>query len=144
MKQRLLTKNSILLLILFTIVVGGIFFDAHESLELSDRLGYATVTASEDSQAAGPLNADRYVNYSIAHVLSAAEIKDVSVLSEVIKKLERSSSSKRIVVLTLILCFFLSIGTFFKSNLPSIFPWTNVICSRNNIITFIHDKDGLK
>lgn len=142
MKLGAFAKNSILLLILLTIVAGGIFFDAHESLELSDRFGYGTAT--EESQASKPLTANSYVNYSIAHVLSAAEIKDVSILSEVIKKLERSTSNKRIVVLTLILCFFLSIGVYFKSNLPSIFPWANVICSRNNIMTFIHDKDGLK
>ena len=142
MKLGMFAKNSILLLILLTIVAGGIFFDAHESLELSDRFGYGT--AAEESQASKPLPANCYINYSIAHVLSAAEIKDVSILSEVIKKLERSTSNKRIVVLTLILGFFLSIGVFFKSNLPSIFPWTNVICSRNTVMTFIHDQDGLK
>ena len=142
MKLGAFAKNSILLLILLTIVVGGIFFDAHESLELSNQYGYGVAT--EESGASEPLTANCYVNYNIAHVFSAAEIKDVSILSEVIKKLERSTSNKRIVVLTLILCFFLSIGVFFKSNLPSIFPWTNVICSRNTVMTFIHDKDGLK
>ena len=142
MKLGVFAKNSILLLILFTIVLGGIFFDAQESLELSDRFGCGV--AAEESRTSRPLNANYYVNYNIAHVLSAAEIKDVSILAEVIKKLERSSSNRRVVVLTLILCFFLPIGTFYKSNLPSIFPWTNVICSRNNIMTYIHDKDGLK
>ena len=142
MKLRAFAKNSILLLILFTIVVGGIFFDAHESLELSDWFGYGA--AAEESQTSRPLKANSYVNYNIAHILSAAEIKDVSFLGEVIKKLERSSSNKRIVILTLILCFFLSIGTFFKCNLPSIFPWTSVICSRNNIMLYIHEQDGLK
>ena len=142
MKLGMFAKNSILLLILFTIVLGGIFFDAHESLELSDQFGYGV--AAEESRTSRPLNANSYVNYNIAHILSAAEIKDVSVLSEVIKKLERSSSNRRIVVLTLILCFFLSIGTFFKCNLPSIFPWTSVICSRNNIMIYIHEQDGLK
>ena len=142
MKLRAFAKNSILLLILFTIVVGGIFFDAHESLELSDWFGYGA--AAEESQTSRPLKANSYVNYNIAYILSAAEIKDVSILGEVIKKLERSSSNKRIVILTLILCFFLSIGTFFKCNLPSIFPWTSVICSRNNIMLYIHEQDGLK
>ena len=142
MKLGMFAKNSILLLLLFTIVIGGIFFDANESLELSDWFSYGIAT--EQSRTSRPLKANSYVNYSSTHVLSAAEIKDVSILGEVIKKLERSSSSKRIVVLTLIICFFLSIGVYFKSNLPSIFPWANVICSRNNIMTFIHDKDGLK
>lgn len=142
MKLGAFAKNSILLLILLTIVVGGIFFDAHESLELSDQFGYGV--AAEESRTSRPLNANSYVNYNIAHILSAAEIKDVSILGEVIKKLERSSSNKRIVVLTLILCFFLSIGVFFKSNLPSIFPWTSVICSRDNIMIYIHEQDGLK
>ena len=142
MKLGMFAKNSILLLILFTIVVGSIFFDAHESLELSDCFGYGA--AAEESQTSRPLKANSYVNYNIAHILSAAEIKDVSILGEVIKKLERSSSNKRIVILTLILCFFLSIGTFFKCNLPSIFPWTSVICSRNNIMLYIHEQDGLK
>ncbi|MBP3817249.1 MAG: hypothetical protein J6H31_03005 [Butyrivibrio sp.] len=142
MKLRAFAKNSILLLLLFTIVVGGIFFDAHESLELSDWFGYSA--AAEESQTSRPLKANSYVNYNIAHILSAAEIKDVSILGEVIKKLERSSSNKRIVILTLILCFFLSIGTFFKCNLPSIFPWTSVICSRSNIMLYIHEQDGLK
>ena len=142
MKLGMFAKNSILLLLLFTIVIGGIFFDANESLELSDWFGYGIAT--EQSRTSEPLNANSYVNYRSTHVLSAAEIKDISILGEVIKKLERSSSNKRIVILTLILCFFLPIGTFFKSNLPSIFPWTNVICSRNNIMTYIHDKDGLK
>ena len=142
MKLGMFTKNSILLLILFTIVLGGIFFDAHESLELSDQFGYGV--AAEESRTSRPLNANSYVNYNIVHILSAAEIKDVSILGEVIKKLERSSSNKRIVILTLILCFFLSIGTFFKCNLPSIFPWTSVICSRNNIMIYIHEQDGLK
>ena len=142
MKLRAFAKNSILLIILFTIVVGGIFFDAHESLELSDWFGYGA--AAEESQTSRPLKANSYVNYNITHILSAAEIKDVSILGEVIKKLERSSSNKRIVILTLILCFFLSIGTYFKCNLPSIFPWTSVICSRNNIMIYIHEQDGLK
>ena len=142
MKLRAFAKNSILLLILFTIVVGGIFFDAHESLELSDWFGYGA--AAEESQTSRPLKANSYVNYNITHILSAAEIKDVSILGEVIKKLERSSSNKRIVILTLILCFFLSIGTYFKCNLPSIFPWTSVICSRSNIMIYIHEQDGLK
>ena len=142
MKLRAFAKNSILLIILFTIVVGGIFFDAHESLELSDWFSYG-VTA-EQSRTSEPLNANSYINYNITHILSAAEIKDVSILGEVIKKLERSSSNKRIVILTLILCFFLSIGTYFKCNLPSIFPWTSVICSRNNIMIYIHEQDGLK
>ena len=142
MKLRAFAKNSILLLILFTIVVCGIFFDANESLELSDWFGYGV--AAEESQTSRPLNADSYVNYNISHILSAAEIKDVSTLGEVIKKLDRNSSNNRIVILTLILCFFLSIGTFFKCNLSSIFPWTSVICSRNNIMIYIHEQDGLK
>jgi hypothetical protein len=120
MKLGAFAKNSILLLILLTIVAGGIFFDAHESLELSDRFGYGTAT--EESQASKPLPANCYVNYSIAHVLSAAEIKDVSILSEVIKKLERSTSNKRIVVLTLIQCFFLSIGVFLNLIYLQSFP----------------------
>lgn len=142
MRLEVFAKNSILLLILFTIVVGGIFFDAHESLELSDWLSNNAIT--EQSDTSSSLNLDCYVDSSNAYVLSVTEIKDVSVFSEVIKNLERSTSNKRIVVLTLFLCLFLSICFYFKSNLPSIFPWTNVICSRNNIITFIHDKDGLK
>ena len=142
MKLRAFAKNSILFLLLFTIVVGGIFFDAHESLELSDWFGYGA--AAEESQTSRPLKANSYVNYNITHILSAAEIKDVSILGEVIKKLERSSSNKRIVILTLILCFFLSIVTSFKCNLPSIFPWTSVICSRSNIMIYIHEQDGLK
>ncbi len=120
MKLGAFAKNSILLLILLTIVAGGIFFDAHESLELSDSFGYGTAT--EESQASKPLTANCYINYSIAHVLSAAEIKDVSILSEVIKKLERSTSNKRIVVLTLILCFFLSIGVFLNLIYLQSFP----------------------
>lgn len=120
MKLGAFAKNSILLLILLTIVAGGIFFDAHESLELTDRFGYGA--AAEESQTSRPLNANSYVNYNIAHILSAAEIKDVSILGEVIKKLERSSSNKRIVVLTLILCFFLSIGVFLNPIYLQSFP----------------------
>ena len=142
MKFGVLAKKSILLLVVFAIVVSGIFFDAHESMEFSSHFGCDGIT--EQSETSNPLTTNSYVNYRLAHVLSAAEIKDVSVLSEVIKKLERSSSNRRIVVLTLILCFFLSIGTFFKCNLTSIFPWTSVICSRNNIMIYIHEQDGLK
>ncbi len=142
MKLGMFAKNSILLLVVFVIVVSGIFFDVHESMEFSSYFGYDGIT--EQSEASNPLTANSYENCRLAHVLSVAEIKDVSVLSEVIKKLERSSSNRRIVVLTLILCLFLSISTFYKSNLPSIFPWTNVICSRNTVMTFIHDQDGLK
>ena len=120
MKLGMFAKNSILLLILFTIVLGGIFFDAHESLELSDQFGYGV--AAEESRTSRPLNANSYVNYNIAHILSAAEIKDVSILGEVIKKLERSSSNKRIVILTLILCFFLSIGVFLNLIYLQSFP----------------------
>lgn len=142
MKLGMFAKNSILLLVVLVIVVSGIFFDAHESMEFSSYFGYDGIT--EQSEASNPLTANSYENCRLAHVLSVAEIKDVSVLSEVIKKLERSSSNRRIVVLTLILCLFLPISTFYKSNLPSIFPWTNVICSRNTVMTFIHDQDGLK
>lgn len=142
MKYGMNAKNLILHIIVLAVILGGIFFDAGESLELSDRIGY--ILNTDEAGTTDPLTASYYVNYNEAKVLSAAEIKDVSVLTEVIKKLERSSSNKRIVVLTLILCFFLSIGTFFKSNLPSIFLWTNVICSRNSVMVFIHDQDGLK
>ena len=142
MKLGMFAKNSILLLVVFVIVVSGIFFDVHESMDFSSYFGYDGIT--EQSEASNPLTANSYENCRLAHVLSVAEIKDVSVLSEVIKKLERSSSNRRIVVLTLILCLFLPISTFYKSNLPSIFPWTNVICSRNTVMTFIHDQDGLK
>ncbi len=142
MKLGMFANNSILLLVVLVIVVSGIFFDAHESMEFSSHFGYDGIT--EQSEASNPLTANSYENCRLAYVLSVAEIKDVSVLSEVIKKLERSSSNRRIVVLTLILCLFLSISTFYKSNLPSIFPWTNVICSRNTVMTFIHDQDGLK
>ena len=96
------------------------FFDAHESMEFSSHFGYDGIT--EQSETSNPLTTNSYVNYRLAHVLSAAEIKDVSVLSEVIKKLERSFSNRRIVVLTLILCFFLSIGTFFNQVFLQSFP----------------------
>ncbi|MBR1670645.1 MAG: hypothetical protein IJ695_08100 [Butyrivibrio sp.] len=72
MKLGMFAKNSILLLILFTIVVGGIFFDANESLELSDWFSYG-VTA-EQSRTSEPLNANSYINYNITHILSAAEM----------------------------------------------------------------------
>ncbi len=142
MKLGMFAKNSILLLLLFTIVIGGIFFDANESLGLSDR--FVRVADMQQAGTSSPLNRNYFANYNSAHVLSAAEIKDASVLYEVIKKLERSSSNKRVVILTLLFSFFLSIGTFCKSNLPSIFPWASVICSRNTVMIFIHDQDGLK
>lgn len=144
MKSGQFFKNLTMLALAFTIMVSAIFFGTHESAVFSKYLDYDI--SSELSNQNMPLapQSSYYSNQSNYHLLTAAEIKDVSVLNEVIKKLERVSINKRIVILTMILSFFLSIGIVANSFLPSIFPWTTVICSRNSIISYIHNQDGLK
>ena len=66
MKLGVLAKKSILLLVVFAIVVCGIFFDAHESMEFSSHFGYDGIT--EQSETSNPLTTNSYVNYILAHV----------------------------------------------------------------------------
>lgn len=135
-------KTAILLFLTLAIIAGGLFFDAHNIENLSDHFGHGVTTSSESSTL--PLRTNTYIKDSDMFIMAASEVRDVRAVSEVIKRLEQGSTSKRVLVLSLILCILISEGAFYTSVLPSIFPWTDVICSRRTMIQYIHSQDGAK
>ena len=139
MRKILSNKNYILFFVIIAIALGGVFFDAHESIKISKWFDQATVQNSTM-----PDVSSTYINSNDVYILSTAEIKDGRGFCEVIKKLEKSSSSKRIVILSLIISILISIGAFKASQLQMAFPWTTIISSRKSVINYIHSKDGQK
>lgn len=139
MRKILSNKNFILFFVIIAIALGGVFFDAHESIKISKWFDQTTAQSSTMPDASST-----YINSNDVYILSTAEIKDGRGFCEVIKKLEKSSSSKRIVILSLIISILISIGAFKASQLQMAFPWTNIISSRKSVINYIHSKDGQK
>ena len=142
MKKTYLIRNFILALLSMAIIIGGLFFDAHETLELSENYDYIAQSSSETTCL--PLRAHLMIKASDSCIISASEVRDVRVVSEVLKRIENNSSSKRIVILSLIICLLISEGAFYTSVLPSIYPWTSFISSRYSIMCYIHNQDGAK
>lgn len=142
MRKILSNKNFILFFVIIAIALGGVFFDAHESIKISKWLGQTT--AQNSTMPLVPDTTSTYINSNDVYILSTAEIKDGRGFCEVIKKLEKSSSSKRIVILSLIISILISIGASMASQIQMAFPWTNTISSRKSVINYIHSKDGQK
>jgi len=142
LKKHAAIKNIILLLIMLTVIIDGLFFGARESIELSDNYDFRCT--ADDSTHSIPMRGSALIRANDSFILSAAEVRDVKAMSEVIKKLEKTSGTKRIVILTLILCILMSEGALFTAVLPSIFPWTDIILSRRRIICYIQNQDGAK
>ncbi len=141
-KERAFQNSIMLFIITLTIVFGSLFFGARESLELSENFVETAFNDAVDTSM--PMTRSVLIKASECTIVSVAEVRDVKVVSEVIKRLEKSENTKRVVILTLIICLIISGGAFFKAVLPSIFPWSDVILSRSRIICYIQDKDGEK
>ena len=135
-------KKFILLIIAVVIVVGGFYFDVQETHELYDNMGYSLTAYSDDFGA--PLHSAISIKSATAIIAVVAEIKDAGIIREALKRFENRSSSKRILIITLIIFLCLSFGRFFLNVLPSVFPWTDIISSRRSIISYIHLQDGEK
>lgn len=137
------SKNSILLFVItLTIILGSLFFGVRESLELSE--SYVETAFADAANTSLPMTENVLIKASECSIVAVAEVRDVKAVSEVIKRLEKSENTKRVVILTFIICLIISEGAFFKAVLPSIFPWSDVILSRSRIICYIKDKDGEK
>ncbi|SEK44697.1 hypothetical protein SAMN04487770_101420 [Butyrivibrio sp. ob235] len=135
-------STALLFILTMAIIAGGLFFDAHETAELSDYYGNRVVTCADC--VIYPLKPVNFFKANDSFIIDASEVRGVRAVSEVIKRLENSAASKRIVILSLILCILISEGAFYTSVLPSVFPWTNIICSRRTLIRYIHSQDGAK
>ena len=142
MNQELSFKSFILFILAWTIIVGGLFFGVHETLENSDQFSILAEDYSDSHSL--PLHDNLYTRSDSSFIVSVSEVRDVRAVSEVLKRIENNSSSKRIVILSLIICILISEGTFYTSVLPSIYPWTSFISSRHSIMCYIHNQDGAK
>ena len=133
-------KTFLLSLFAIAVILDGLFFGAYEAQQFSTRYNFTCESVPTDA----PLQSSLTLDSTSSYMLNASEVKDVTVLHDIVKKLEMRSGSKRIVILSLILCILLTEGSFFSSVLPSLFPWTNTIVSRVKLINYIHHKDGKK
>lgn len=143
MKKMNLFKKFILLVIVAVIVMGGIYFDVRETNDFIDDMCYS-LEASSDDLSIPVKNGNVYIDRSSSIIAAVAEIRDASIIREVIRRLERRSDKETIPFLSLILFLCLSIGIFYLNVLPSIYPWTDIISSRRSIICYIHLQDGAK
>ncbi len=135
-------KKFILIVLTLVIITGGLFCDARETGEVSDNLGsLTTVSSSVNDKLHSNSN---FISARDISIVAALETRDLRVAKEVVSRQELAASAKRIVVLSLILCILLSLGAFYSSVLPSIFPWTSIVVSRFIAISYIHQKDGKK
>ena len=142
MNQELSFKSFILFFLAWTIIVVGLFFGVHETLEHSDQFSILAEDYSDSHSL--PLHDNLYIRSDSSFIVSVSEVRDVRAVSEVLKRIENNSSSKRIVILSLIICILISEGAFYTSVLPSIYPWTSFISSRHSIMCYIHNQDGAK
>ena len=135
-------KKFILLFLTMAIITGGLFFDVRETSEASDNIGSVLAVTSKVND-----NLHRNTNLISARdisIVAALEIRDLRATREVVNRQEVTASAKRIVISSLILCILLSLGAFYTSVLPSIFPWTSLVISRFIAVSYIHLKDGKK
>lgn len=142
MKKSYAFRNFTLALLSMVIIIGGLFFDVHETLELTE--GYECLSQLSSETSCLPRRSHLMLKASDSCIISASEVRDIRVVSEVLKRIENKSYSKRTIVVSLIICFLISEGAFYTSVLPSIYPWTNFISSRHSIMCYIHNQDGSK
>lgn len=135
-------RKFIFVFLTMAIVAGGLFFDVSKASELSDNLE-VLATASSNAACNSP-GRSSIISARDISIVAALETKDLRPTREVVNRQEITASAKRIVVISQILCILLSLGAFYTSVLPSIFPWTSLIISRFIAVNYIHLKDGKK
>lgn len=135
-------RKRILLLIMLIVIIDGLFLLARETVDFSDHIGIVEISNPRSQSI--PLRNNVMKKSHDSYIISVAEVGDVNSVIEVIKKLEKTSGTKRIVILTLFLCILMSEGVQVKTVLPSIFPWTDIILSRSRVIRYIQRQDGAK
>ena len=141
MKKHESIKKFILLMVMLTVIIDGLFLGTRESIELSDNYNLESVGTQTHS---APMRSDVLIKANDLCIISVAEVRGVNAVSEAIRKIEKNSYTKSIVILSLILCILMSEGALFTAVLPSIFPWTDIILSRRRIIYYIKRQDGAK
>ena len=135
-------KKLVLFILAWTIIVGGLFFGVHETLEHSDQFSILAEDYS-DSQSL-PLHDNFFIRSDSYCIVSVSEVRDARVVKEVIKQLEKNSKGSYIVILALVLCFLMAASSLYSSVMSALFAWTNIIFSRRSIISYIHNQDGNK
>ena len=88
MNQKLSFKSFILFIMAWTIIVGGLFFGVHETLEHSDQFSILAEDYS-DSQSL-PLHDYFYIRSDSYCIVSVSEVRDAGVAKEVIKQLKEN------------------------------------------------------
>ncbi len=135
-------RKFILIVLTLVIITGGLFCDVLETGEVSDNLGtLATVSSATNDNLH---NSSSIISAKDISVVAALETRDLRATREVVNRQVITARAKRIVVISLFLYILLSIGSFYSSVLPSIFPWTSLIISRFIAVSYIHQKDGKK
>ena len=135
-------RQFMLVFLTMAIITGGLFFDVHKTREVSDNLEILTTVSSNanhNSHSRSSIISTRDIS-----IVAALETRDLRSTREVVNRQEITASAKRLVVISLILYILLSLGAFYSSVLPSIFPWTSLITSRFIAVNYIHQKDGKK
>ncbi len=135
-------RKFILVLLTMAIITGGLFFDVRETSEVYNNIGtMAAVSSRVDDNAH---NNSSIISARDISIVAALEIRDLRAAREVVNRQELTTRAKRVVVFSLILYILLSLGAFYASVLPSIFPWTSIVISRFIAVSYIHLKDGKK
>ena len=142
MNHKLSCNSFILFILAWTVIIGGLFFDVHETLEYSERQCISAEVNADNRSL--PLHSNQYIKSGSTFIVSTPEVRDVRTISEVLKRMENNSSCKRIIILSLVLYILICEGAYYASVLPSIFPWTSIISSRCSTICYIHNQDGEK
>ena len=142
MKQYSPTRKLILLLFILAIVIDGLIFGINNSEKLlnAQNTSVITVSSSSHSSSSGTIS----IRKNISFFSFDTEIKNAQTVTELIKKLEKNSITKRIIILTLIVSIIISRGSLIFSTIPSIFPFSDIILSRRRMLRYIHRKDGKK
>ena len=122
--------------------MGGLFFGVHETLEHSNHFSLMAEDYSESQSV--PLHNNLYIRSGSSFIVSVSEVRDVRVVKEVIKQIEKNSKGNYIVVLVLVLCFLLAADSLYSLAMSSLYKWTSFIFSRRSIICYIHNQDGNK
>jgi hypothetical protein len=75
------------------IIIVGLFFDVHETFELTEDCEYISQSPSDASCL--PIRSHLMIKASDSCIISTSEVSDVRVVSEVLKRVENNSYSKR-------------------------------------------------
>lgn len=142
MKKIYEVKNYILTIVSLAIVIGSLFFGVQETRQLLDIMENNMTITSEVGLITTPGNI--YIDSEDSTIEAVPEIRDIRYIREAVNRLESNIGSKRVIVFSLILILCLSLGAYYSSVLPSIFPWSSTVISRETILCYIHSQDGAK